>query len=108
MVFAPANAVAAHWFLRYRSTAIAIISGGAGLGGIIYPIMIERLLGQFGYRNTMLTLAGFNFMLMLPSVFFMKARLPPRAPPPLSYLKRPWKEPRYCFLVAASALYAMK
>lgn len=108
MVFAPANAVAAHWFLRFRATAIAIISGGAGLGGVIYPIMIDRLLKKIGYRNTMLVIAGFNFALMLPSVFWMKGRLPPRAPPPLSYLKRPWREAKFCFLVASGVMYAMK
>ncbi|RSH77652.1 uncharacterized protein EHS24_003213 [Apiotrichum porosum] len=107
MVFAPANAVAAHWFLKIRATAIAIISGGAGLGGVIYPIMIERLLRRLSYRNTMLVIAGFNFVLMLPSVFFMKARLPPRQPPPLSYLLRPWREPRFCFLVASGVFYGM-
>ena len=56
----------------------------------------------------MLTIAGFNFAMMLPSVFFMKARLPPRKPPPLSHMKHPWREARYCFLVAGSMFYIMK
>lgn len=44
LVYSPSTAVAAHWFLRRRSTAVGIIVGGSGLGGVIYPIMIEQLL----------------------------------------------------------------
>jgi len=47
-VFAPANAVVSQWFLKYRSTAVAIVVGGAGIGGVIFPIMLERLFSTIG------------------------------------------------------------
>ncbi|WOO80085.1 Fujikurins efflux protein [Vanrija pseudolonga] len=106
-VYAPANAVAAHWFLKRRSTALAIIVGGGGLGGVVYPILIENLFNRMSYRDTMLIVMGINVVLMLPSVFFMRARLPPRTPPPFSDMKKPWKDVRYTFLVVGAMMYGM-
>jgi hypothetical protein len=45
---------------------------------------------------------------MLPSIFILKARLPPRVPPPLSSLLHPWHDPRYAFLVAGAAMFGTK
>lgn len=56
----------------------------------------------------MLTIMGFNFVLMFPACFWVKARLPPRRPPPLSALKGPWKETRYVFLCLGVASYGFK
>lgn len=43
LAYAPSGAVVAHWFLRKRSTAIGIVICGSGIGGIIYPFMLEKL-----------------------------------------------------------------
>lgn len=61
-----------------------------------------------GYRDAMITIACFNFALMTPAVFLMKARLPPHRPPPLNSMKGPWRQPQYVFLVLGAALYTMK
>lgn len=45
---------------------------------------------------------------MLPAVVFLKARLPPRQPPPLSALKGPWRDPRYVLLVLGAACFGIK
>lgn len=45
-IYAPCTAVAAHWFLHRRGTALAVMTCGSGVGGIIYPIMLARLLDQ--------------------------------------------------------------
>lgn len=43
-VFAPTVALAGHWFSTKRATAMGIIVAGTGVGGVIYPIMLVRLL----------------------------------------------------------------
>lgn len=106
-IYAPSTAVVAHWFLKKRATAVGIVVCGAGFGTIIYPIMFENLLKSLSYRDTMLVIAGFNFVLMFPSIFLMKPRLPPHDPPPWSDLKRPWKDMKYVLLVASAAMYAL-
>jgi MCP family monocarboxylic acid transporter-like MFS transporter 10 len=67
---------------------------------------VEKIL-MAGFRNTLLIIAGMNAVLMVPSCFFMKARLPPRTPPPWKSLKRPWQDPRYVCLVIGSCLNMM-
>lgn len=106
-LYSPATAVSGHWFLRKRSTAVGIVVCGSGLGGVIYPIALRRLFDQVGFRNTMLIMAGMNAVLMMPSWFWMKARLPPRTPPPLRSLARPWQESRYICLVVGSCMNMM-
>lgn len=57
------------------------------------------------FRDTMLIVACFNLALMFPACFWVKARLPPRHPPPLKTLKRPLTEVRFVFLVIGTGLY---
>lgn len=66
-----------------------------------------RELIRAAFRNTILILAGMNALLMLPSWFFLKARLPRRQPPPLRALKMPFKETRYLMLVLGSVMIMM-
>lgn len=130
LLWAPSTAVVGHWFLRKRGTASGIAVCGSGLGGIIYPIMLRSLFERIGelpvspvpavarhrsvlmpaqgFRDTMCVIAGMNAALMLPSWFFLRARLPPRTPPPLRALRGPWKERRYVFLVLGSMITFMK
>lgn len=108
LIYTPSAAVASHWFLKRRGLAIGCIVAGSGLGGVLYPIMLERLFGQIGYRNTMLFVGGLNFVLMAPGVFWMKTRLPPRSPPPWSAMKVPWKDIRYVVHVIGAAFFGMK
>lgn len=48
IVYSPASGIAAHWFLRRRGTAVAVIMSGGGLGGVIYPILVKNLTDRFG------------------------------------------------------------
>jgi MCP family monocarboxylic acid transporter-like MFS transporter 10 len=56
----------------------------------------------------MLIIAGMNAVLMFPAWFILKARLPPRTPPPLRSLLGPWRETRYACLVIGSSLLMAK
>jgi MFS family permease len=119
LVYSPATAVAGHWFLKRRSTAVGIIVAGSGLGGVIYPIMLKELLEILStcvvvsqlteaFRDTLFIIMCLNVVLMVPACFWVKGRLPPRTPPPLKVLKGPWKETRYVFLCVGVALYGFK
>ncbi|CAK9780552.1 MFS general substrate transporter [Cutaneotrichosporon oleaginosum] len=107
IVYSPATGIAAHWFLRRRGTAVAVIMSGAGAGGVVYPILIKNLTDRFAWRDAILILAGIHFALMLPGCLFMKKRLPNRPPVPLRALARPWKDFRYCFLIVGQSLTSL-
>jgi len=126
MLYSPATAVAGHWFMRKRSTAVGIVVCGSGLGGVIYPIAIKRLIDQLSelsklrislqrllsvdldFRDALLIIAGMNAALMLPSWWLLKARLPPRKPLPLNSLLIPWADQRYACLTIGSTLIMTK
>jgi MFS family permease len=107
LTYSPATAISGHWFLRRRSTAVGVVVCGAGAGGVVYPLLMRGLFARLSFRDSILVIAGFNFVLMLPACVWMKARLPPRDPPPLRALKAPWKEAPYAFLVIGSAVYML-
>lgn len=51
-LYSPATAVSGHWFMRKRSTAVGIVVCGSGLAGVIYPIMIKRLIEQLSESSS--------------------------------------------------------
>ncbi|WVQ78585.1 hypothetical protein IAT38_000671 [Cryptococcus sp. DSM 104549] len=104
VIYSPAAAVTGHWFLRRRPLAVCAVICGAGAGGVVYPLALRALFKSMSFRNSILVMAGVNLAVMLPVVFFLTARLPPRKPPPLKSLLGPWKEIPYLCLVAGSWL----
>jgi MFS family permease len=44
LVYSPSTSVTAHWFARRRATAVTIVVAGCGAGGIVYPILMQKLL----------------------------------------------------------------
>ncbi|KAJ7725903.1 major facilitator superfamily domain-containing protein [Mycena metata] len=49
LTFLPALAVTAHHFSRRRGLAMGIMTSGASIGGIIFPIMLNNLLFRHGF-----------------------------------------------------------
>ncbi|GAA6062305.1 hypothetical protein JCM10212_004393, partial [Sporobolomyces blumeae] len=43
LLFLPALSIQSHWFLRRRATAIGIVACGSSVGGIAFPIMLNKL-----------------------------------------------------------------
>lgn len=66
MVFYPAMSTVATWFFRKRALAFGIMASGSSLGGVIFPIMVYRLIPEVGYAWTM-RISGFLILGMLVS-----------------------------------------
>ncbi|VDC07103.1 unnamed protein product [Peniophora sp. CBMAI 1063] len=50
IIYVPAVAVQAHHFRVYRPVAVGIVNAGSSIGGIIFPIMLNRLInGRLGF-----------------------------------------------------------
>ncbi|KAF7320498.1 Monocarboxylate permease-like protein [Mycena chlorophos] len=49
MLFYPSLSSVATYFSRYRATALGIAASGSSLGGVMYPIMLQRLFEQYGF-----------------------------------------------------------
>ena len=62
------------WFAKRRSTAFGIISSGASVGGIIFPIMVERLIPRVGFAWTMRAVAFLILGLLILTNLTVRSR----------------------------------
>lgn len=87
IAYAPCILLMEEWFDRRKGLAFGVMYAGTGLGGAVLPIVIEQLLGKYGFRMTLRGFAVVLFVLTGPLVYFVKPRVPvpasrPSPPPP--------------------------
>ena len=49
MIFTPVVSTVGQYFLKWRAWAMGVVVSGAAIGGIIFPVTLNRLLGQIGF-----------------------------------------------------------
>ncbi|KAI9731460.1 MAG: hypothetical protein M1818_007850 [Claussenomyces sp. TS43310] len=94
------------WFFKKRATALGIMASGSSLGGVIMPIMVDRLIPRVGFPWAMRTAAFMILGLMMVANLTVKSRLKPR-PKPFSIddYTKPLKEPLYIMFILAGFLF---
>lgn len=71
LVWTPAAAIPVQY--TKRSYAIGFVGSGSGLGGVAYPFLLRALWARLGFQRGMLTLAGINLALTVPSWIFLRS-----------------------------------
>lgn len=92
-VFNAALSSTATWFLKKRGAAFGIVNSGSSVGGVVLPIMMDRLFKSIGFAWALRVLGFLLLALCAVACATVKSRLPP-APRPLlvaDYTK-PFKE----------------
>jgi MFS family permease len=64
------------WFVKRKGFAYGIVWAAAGMGGAIFPPMLEALLKNYGFQTTARICSGILFGAAAPLAFFIKPRLP--------------------------------
>ncbi|KAK6863944.1 hypothetical protein PG995_000472 [Apiospora arundinis] len=64
------------WFVRRKGMAYGIMWSAGGFGGVVLPLLLEYLLGRFGFATAMRIWSGILFTASAPLSFFIKPRLP--------------------------------
>lgn len=85
--YSPCILLMEDWFDRRKGLAFGVMWAGTGLGGVILPIVMDRLLAQYGFRITLRAFAIALFVLTAPLVYFVKPRTPVthrEMPPPIN------------------------
>ncbi|KAK4047605.1 hypothetical protein OIV83_005263 [Microbotryomycetes sp. JL201] len=108
IAFLPAVSSISHWFKRRRAFVLGIFATGASIGGICYPLLLNKLLySGIGFGWTV-RIAGFlTLALLLVAIVFVKQRLPPRTGKGHFVDYRVFKDPAYSFIVAGAAIVMM-
>jgi MFS family permease len=79
-IYPPLLVYISRWFDRRRGTAIALISSGQYIAGIVWPSVFERGIASFGWQAVMLAWAGVVAAIILPATLFLRPL--PAAPAP--------------------------
>jgi MFS family permease len=83
LVFCPTISLVSTYFVRKRSLVIAIVAGGSATGGVVFPIIAERLLPRLGFPWTVRVM-GFVFLANSAMILSLaRTRLPPRKSGPV-------------------------
>ncbi|PWI72413.1 monocarboxylate transporter [Purpureocillium lilacinum] len=77
LIFTPALSIQSQWFEKRRGLAVGIVMSGQSLGGVIWPIVADRLLNLHGISlGWMFRVFGFvQLFLMTSSVLLLQRRL---------------------------------
>ncbi|KAK5119248.1 hypothetical protein LTR85_007862 [Meristemomyces frigidus] len=106
MIFYPAMSTLTTWFFAKRAFAFGIIAAGSSLGGVIFPIMVQRMIREVGFGWAMRTAAFLILALMIVANLTVKARVPP-FPKPWNFVDfvRPLKEVPFDLITAGAFLF---
>ena len=69
-LFAPLMTYVSHWFDKRRGTALALISSGQYIAGMVWPVIFEIGMREFGWRQTMWSFGILVAVLAVPIAFF--------------------------------------
>ncbi|KAM6518162.1 hypothetical protein FSOLCH5_006931 [Fusarium solani] len=88
------------WFFRRRAAAFGIMVSGSSLGGVVLPIMMDKMIKEVGFPWMMRTMAFMFLFLLGISCLTVKSRLPPR-PKPFVFMEyiNGLREPRMAITV---------
>ena len=68
----------AHWFKRRRALATGLATTGGSIGGVVFPLMLQRLFPLVGFRWATRILAFLFLFLLLIANLLIRTRLTPR------------------------------
>jgi MFS family permease len=71
-IYPPLLVYVSRWFDRRRGAAIALISSGQYVAGVVWPSFFERGIAHFGWQAVMLGYAGIVLVLILPLALLLK------------------------------------
>lgn len=74
--YVPAMTLASRWMAPARQgLAFGILLAGAAIGGVIFPNLLTRLIGELGWRSVMQLIAGLILLVCVPLLLWL-VRLP--------------------------------
>lgn len=80
-IFNSCIACLSSWFRRRSALAYGIMVSGSSLGGVVLPIMMERMIPVQGFPWTIRIIAFMFLGMLIISCLTVKSRLPPRPRP---------------------------
>lgn len=83
LTFCPSLSVLSTYFSRKRALAISIAVAGAGMSGVIFPVVLQQLTPRIGFPWTVRVLALLSLVMAVIANLCSRPRLEPRKSVPL-------------------------
>lgn len=96
-LWVPSLGICVSYFQKYRSIAITLAASGGSIGGVIFPIIIRRLIPQIGFAWTCRVIGLICFVTLIIPILIMKQRSLPETKRQILMFTS-FKEPAYLFL----------
>jgi len=77
LLFSPSIAAVGHFFQAKRGAATGIAATGAGLSGVVIPLVMKVLFDRIGWAWAVRTLGLIMLILCVMATFLIRSRLPP-------------------------------
>ncbi|KAE8308544.1 major facilitator superfamily domain-containing protein [Aspergillus transmontanensis] len=108
MVMYPCFSCVTTWFMKKRALVMGIVASGSSLGGVVLPILVDRLMPQIGFGWTMRTCAFLMLALLIVTNLTVRPRLPsqPKTIGIMAFI-RPFKDVPFLLTALASFFYSM-
>jgi MFS family permease len=71
-IYAPLLIYVSRWFDRRRGAAIALISSGQYIAGVVWPSVFERAIADYGWQMTMLAYGAVVIVVIPPLLLMLK------------------------------------
>jgi MFS family permease len=68
----PASVTTSRWFVKYRGIMTGIVVAGIGTGTIVMPVVAERLITAFDWRNSFIIFGFIALAVGIPTAYFLK------------------------------------
>ncbi|KIW10009.1 hypothetical protein PV08_11785 [Exophiala spinifera] len=76
-LFNPAMGCVSTWFFKKRGMAIGLMAAGSSLGGVIFPIVVSRMIRETGFGWAMRTCAFLILFNSIVAILTLRSRIPP-------------------------------
>ena len=77
--FGPIIADISHWFTARRGLAVVLVAAGNYVSGAFWPVLLQRLTEDYGWRAAHLTIGVAAVALLVPLAFVFRTRLDARS-----------------------------
>ncbi|KFA80148.1 hypothetical protein S40288_04633 [Stachybotrys chartarum IBT 40288] len=98
LIFTPALSAVGHFFLKKRGTATGIAAAGGSLGGIVFPLSLQRLLPAVGFALASRIVGVIVIFCCAMAFILVRSRLPPKPNQKITPSLRILRDPPYLSL----------
>ncbi|KAJ7456115.1 MFS general substrate transporter [Mycena latifolia] len=107
MLFYPSLSSVSTYFCKYRATALGVVASGSSFGGVMYPIMLQRLFQLVGFGWGVRISGLLSGVVCCIAIATVTRYAPPKQRGATCKLSETFRDSRFVFLAAGSSFVAL-